>query len=329
MRPVRCLPLALLALLSACGSGPTTPAGSPPAHAEPIAHESELLKLTLTPQAQQRLGMRTVKVGEGSASAHRQVAGEIVVPPSGAGGVPTGSTANLQQIGAQQAAADGEVARAAAQLRLARIALARAEALVREEAGSIRARDEAAAALATADAALGAAQAQRRLLGPSIAAMANQALLWVRVSVFSSDLEGLDKAAAAQVSQLGENASPRDARPVNAVPSANATAGTVDLFYALPNADRRFRVGQRVAVALPLRGQSTGLAIPSTAILRDIYGGEWVYQRTAKDVFVRQRVAVASEADGRALLANGLTRGAEIVTDGAAELFGTEFGAAH
>lgn len=64
----------------------------------------------------------------------------------------TGSLSNLQQIGAQQATADGEVARTQAQARLARIALNLAEALVREETGSVRARDEAAAALGAAQA---------------------------------------------------------------------------------------------------------------------------------------------------------------------------------
>lgn len=326
---MRYIPLALIVSLSACGSGSKPPAAAAPSHAEPVAHESELLKLTLTPQAQQRLGIRTAKVSDGQAAATRQLAGEIVVPPSGPGGVPTNSTTNLQQIGAQQAAADGEVARASAQVRLARIALARAEALVREEAGSIRARDEAAAALATADAALGAAHAQRRLLGPSVASLNKQSLLWVRVSVFGSDLNGLNRSASAQVAALGDSAGQRSARPVQAIPSANATAGTVDLFYALPNGDHRFRVGQRVAVALPIQGDAKGLVLPAGAILRDIYGGEWVYKRTAENSFVRQRVAVASETNGQALLSRGLAQGDDIVTDGAAELFGTEFGAAH
>lgn len=74
-------------LLAGCGSDPSQPA-APPAHAETIAHETELLKLTLTPQAQQRLGIGLARVGGGSASAVRQVAGEIVVPPTSANGVP-------------------------------------------------------------------------------------------------------------------------------------------------------------------------------------------------------------------------------------------------
>jgi hypothetical protein len=315
-------------LLAGCGDKTTKPP-APPAHAETIAHESELLKLTLTPEAQHRLGIGLVRAGGGSAIATREVAGEIVVPPISANGVPVNSTTNLQQIGSQQAAADAELARATAQARLARIALDRAESLVREEAGSVRARDEAAAALAAAQAALGAARQQRRLLGPAVASLGSQAVLWVRASVFGSDMGIVRREAAAMVRTLGDAGAPRSASPVQAPPSANTGAGTVDLYYAIDNRDRTFRVGQRVAVDLPLAGQTEGLSVPSPAILRDIHGGEWVYQRTAPNTFVRQRVEVVSESGGRALLARGLSAGAQVVTDGAAELFGTEFGAAH
>jgi membrane fusion protein, multidrug efflux system len=315
-------------LLAGCGSDPSNPPASP-SHAKIIAHETELLKLTLTPEAQQRLGIGLVRVGNGVTSAQRQVAGEIVVPPTSANGVPVNSLTNLQQIGSQQAAAEAELARASAQARLTRIALDRAEGLVREEAGSIRARDEAAAAMAAAQAALGAARQQRQLLGPAVASLGSQSTLWVRASVFGSDVGNVRRDDAATVRPLGEGGAPRSARPVQAPPSANTIAGTVDLYYAVDNRDRAFQVGQRVSVDLPLSGQTEGLSVPSAAILRDIYGGEWVYQKTAANTFVRQRVEVASEGDGKATLARGLIPGAEVVTDGAAELFGTEFGAAH
>jgi multidrug efflux pump subunit AcrA (membrane-fusion protein) len=324
MRLSLLLPLAL----AGCSSEPSKPP-IPPAHAETIAHETELLRLNLTPQAQQRLGIALARVGGGSTSATREVAGEIVVPPTSANGVPVNSTTNLQQIGSQQAAADAELARATAQARLARIALNRADALVREEAGSVRGRDEAAAALAAAQAALGAARQQRQLLGPAVASLGSQPVLWVRASVFGSDVGNVRRDGAATIRMLGDGGAPRSGRPVQAPPSANTNAGTVDLYFAVDNRDRAFRVGQRVSVDLPLAGQTAGLSVPSAAILRDIYGGEWVYQKTAPNTFVRQRVEVASESGGRALLARGLAAGAQVVTDGAAELFGTEFGAAH
>lgn len=317
-----------LPLLGSCGPEAAKPA-APPAHSEVVGHETELLRLTLTRQAQRRLGIETTRIGADSAGARRETSGEIVVP-AGAGGVPTSSLSNVAQIGTQQIAADGEIARSRAQSGLARVALARADALVREEAGSIRARDEAAAALATAQAAVDAAIAQRRLLGPAVGTMAKMARVWVRVPVFGTDMGAIERGRAVDIRPLGADGPPRAARPVEAPPSANAVAGTVDLYFALDNRDRAYRIGQRVAVALPLAGRAeTGLAVPTSAIVTDIYGGDWVYQRTTPDSFVRRRIEIASTADGRAILSRGLSRGDEIVTVAAAELFGTEFGVAH
>lgn len=315
-------------LLTACGGEPAAPA-KPPVHSEAIAHETELVRLKLTPEAQNRLGIVTERIGTGTASAMRMTSGEIVIP-AGGGGAPINSASNLQLLAAQQVAADGELARARAQLALARVAYDRASALVDEEAGSIRARDEATAALGAAKAAADAAAAQRRLLGPAVASLGNQRYVWVRVPVFGSDLAGLQEGKSALVSPLGQDGAKRSARPVDAPPSANAVAGTVDLYFALDNRDRAYRVGQRVSVALPLAGgRSEGLSVPTSAILRDIYGGEWVYAKTEADTYVRQRIEVAATEGGRAILSRGLRPGTLVVTAGAAELFGTEFGVAH
>lgn len=316
-----------LLLLPACGEK-TTPSAPPPAKAQAVAQEAELLRLTLTPQAVARLGIATIKVGAGKAGMMRETSGEIVVP-NGAGGVPTGSLSNLAQIGTAQAAADGEVERSRAQVRLARIALNRATQLVAEEAGSVRARDEAAAALTTAQAQASVAVQQRRLLGPSVSALGRQPTLWVRVSASGTDIAAINRTATALVSPLGASDAGYSARPIQAPPSANAIAGTVDLYYAIDNRDQRWRVGQRVAVRLALGQVQHGLAVPAAAILRDIYGGEWVYAQTAPGTYVRQRVEIASTGVDGAIVARGLRPGMEIVTTGAMELFGTEFGVAH
>jgi hypothetical protein len=60
--------------------------------------------------------------------------------------------------------------------------------------------------------------------------------------------------------------------------------------------------------------------------LYDIHGGTWVYEQTAPQTFVRRRVEVQFIDQERAILAQGPSAGAKIVTQGAAELFGTEFG---
>ena len=66
--------------------------------------------------------------------------------------------------------------------------------------------------------------------------------------------------------------------------------------------------------------------MPWSAVVLDIYGGTWVYERTAEHEFVRRRVVVDFVVADRAALSQGPDAGAEVVEQGAAELFGTEIG---
>ena len=61
-------------------------------------------------------------------------------------------------------------------------------------------------------------------------------------------------------------------------------------------------------------------------VLVDVHGGEWVYAALGDHVFERRRVAVARTQGTDVVLAQGMEPGVRIVTAGAAELFGTEFG---
>ncbi len=72
--------------------------------------------------------------------------------------------------------------------------------------------------------------------------------------------------------------------------------------------------------------EAESLVVPWAAVLYDIHGTTWVYEKTAKTVFRRRRVLVRYTTDDLAVLAAGPKVGTEVVVDGAAELFGTEFG---
>jgi hypothetical protein len=86
------------------------------------------------------------------------------------------------------------------------------------------------------------------------------------------------------------------------------------------------RPGERVHVRLASRAAETATLIPTSALLHDIHGGTWVYERTAPQVFARRRVEVQDTVGGLALLTRGPQVGAQIVATGAAELYGIEFG---
>ncbi len=66
--------------------------------------------------------------------------------------------------------------------------------------------------------------------------------------------------------------------------------------------------------------------MPRDSVLYDYHGGTWVYVKTESHTYARKRVLIDYQVDDVAVLIEGPTAGAEVVTTGAAELFGTEFG---
>lgn len=320
--------MGLCAGLAACGADkPAASANTAASKAEPVAHESELLRLTLSADAERQLGISTASVDEASLPASLLAHGEILLPAAG-GGIPLSTASDLALLATNQARADGDLLRAQAQFDIAQRNANRAQALVREQAGSERLRDEALAAFAVARGDLETARQQRRQLGPAIADMNTTALRWVRVSISATDLPRVDRNAAATIQALnaGAQAQTFEALPVSAPPSANAQAGSLDLYYALRDSGSAFQMGQRVAVSIAQNSISKGLVVPSSAVLRDINGGEWVYRSLGERRYERRRIEVIRTQGQRVLLARGLSSGEQVVMAGATELFGTEFG---
>ena len=80
---------------------------------------------------------------------------------------------------------------------------------------------------------------------------------------------------------------------------------------------------------LPLKTSGQGLVVPAAAVLYDIHGDTWVYEDLGGNAYARRRIQVARHAGDLAVITRGIAEGTKVVTDGAAELFGTEFGAGH
>jgi RND family efflux transporter MFP subunit len=238
--------------------------------------------------------------------------------------------------------------------------LDRAEQLLRDKAGSVRQVEEAREQLRLAESALKAAReklervirspmeadtsvaitspddgmiqkvhvgAGQKVAGSTaLFEIASLSTVWVRVPVYVGDLGAINRGQAAQIHNLGDSpGSPiLSAKPIAAPPSANPNAATVDLYFQLPSA-AAFRPGQRVGVTLQLLGSQESLVVPDSAIVRDIHGSEWVYENSAPQQYVRRRVEVRYVSGGQAVLARGPASGAQVVVEGAAELFSTEF----
>lgn len=154
--------------------------------------------------------------------------------------------------------------------------------------------------------------------------------IWIKVPVYAGEKHLIDLKRAASIEPLGgDGAAPKTAEPVPAPPTADPQAATVDLYYELPNAGAALRPGERVEVAVALRGEEQSRVIPFSAVEHDIYGGQWVFEQTGEHQYVRRRVQVPYIVDNMAVLESGPAEGAKIVIEGTAELWGTEFGASH
>jgi len=238
----------------------------------------------------------------------------------------------------------------------------RARQQMRDGSGSQRAAEEALADLAVGDAGLKAARDRLALASravnasgaiPLVAPLA--ALLrtlhaipgqtvsagaplfdllalktvWLKVPLYAGDIDTIDRRARAEVVPLGVDSSVRGipATPIAAPATADAGAARIDLLYRITNRDRIFTPGQRVSVRMPLCTTAESLVVPRAAVLYDSFGGTWVYEARDGGTFVRQRVVLADMIGDMAVLRQGPPAGTRVVTIGAAELFGTEFGA--
>ncbi|MEK6325450.1 MAG: efflux RND transporter periplasmic adaptor subunit [Acidobacteriota bacterium] len=374
-----------------CGTPRAAEAQKPaaPAKVENAVKEGDLATVTLSPQAEARLGIRTAPVEFTSVTRTRTFGGEVVLPPDStivvsapmAGTILAGASGSAPVAGMMlrkgqavfrllpllaperdaRSLAEKELTDAQTRVDAARVKLDRAEQLLRDKAGSVKQVEQAREDLTLAEHALKAAREkkERILRAPlegdtSIAVMAPEdgmvqkvhagtgqkvagstplfeiaslKSIWLRVPVYVGDLASLDRRQAAKVHNLGDSRrSPiLSARPIEAPPTANVNASTIDLYYALPAAGP-FRPGQKVGVTLTLLGAEESLVVPHSAIIRDVHSGEWVYENTVPQTYVRRRVEVRYVTGTQAVLARGPAAGTKVVITGAAELFGTEFG---
>jgi RND family efflux transporter MFP subunit len=264
-----------------------------------------------------------------------------------------------------QIIADGEVQQGESQVEAAEIALDRARRLFADKVGSQRDVDDAVARRDIAQKALQAARERKEQLdqltldeeseqasdvpvlaphdgilrnvtssvgqvvsvGAPLFEVVNLETMWVRAAVYPGLSAQVDRQRNAIIRKLGQDSAEVQVTPIAAPPSGDSLATSVDIFFELSNEAGQFSPGEPVEVILPLVGETESRVVPRAAILRDIHGIAWVYVNSTEHEFRRQRAEVEFTTDEWAVLSEGPEVGSLVVTDGVAELFGTEFGA--
>ncbi|KRE53094.1 hypothetical protein ASG92_05935 [Arthrobacter sp. Soil736] len=81
-----------------------------------------------------------------------------------------------------------------------------------------------------------------------------------------------------------------------------------------------------VTTAKVTKGTGSALEIPYGSLVYDATGKTWVYTNPESRTYIRAAVTVDRITGNRVLLRSGPPAGTDVVTVGAAELFGAEFG---
>ena len=374
------------------GAGNTSATKDAPAKIENPTEESKLTTITLTPRAEERLGIETATAMYRSMPGFMELGGEIIAPPGTEIKVsaPLAGTIHLKSKG-QSIYAGANVKKGQEIMRLllmppeqdligaqeqvvakqveydvAQANLVRAEQMFKDGATSEKALQKAQAELASAQASLSEAKGKLNLLngtgngsddnglstlvleapidgilyhlyvasGQTVPAstalfdVVSQKPVWIRVPVYSGSLSKIDLNENAVVQSLGakDQTMPTEAEPIQGPPVSNAISASSDLYYQIPNEDSLFRIGERVRVKLILKSEGMGLVVPFSSIVYDMYGGTWVYVKTAPQSYSRQRVEISRIIDDVAVINRGIQENDQVVATAVAELYGTEFG---
>ncbi len=383
---------AVVLLIASCSGGEPPTQKESPAHVENPVSESKLATVTLTPAAEERLGIETAVASYQPLPGYLELGGEIIALPGTAVRVsaPVAGTVLLLRSGAAVQAGSvvkrgqeimrllllpaekdlvgtwEDVAVKQVEYEVAQAKVKRTETLLKDNAISLKAHQEAVAASAVANAALKAAKAKLTLLsgsgfdseaidqstlvikspiggvvqdifvasGQAVPASTNlfeivsQKPVWIRVPVYSGHLAKIARDKAARVFSLGAGgeSASDEAQPVKGPLLSDSQSASSVLFFRCENSEGRYRIGERVTVKLTLVTESESLVIPWSSIVHDIYDGTWVYVKTAPHTYSRRRVGVSRIVDDLAVIERGLEAGDEVVTTAVAELYGTEFG---
>jgi RND family efflux transporter MFP subunit len=382
--------IALLASLPNCTGSENSQAVRPEAPAKlngPVIKEADLGTISLTAEAENRLGIRLEEARFGAGAEARRFSGEVtpqlgrtfVVSSSVAGTVQAASD-SIPAVGSfvrkgqaifrltplvasardMEVTADAELNQARTRLETARMRKARADKMLADEVGTVRAVEEAQQEVELAATAVQAAETRVRQIqsapleadvqmvvrvpedgilrqvfaasgqtlsaGTPLFEVADLRSVWIRVPVYAGEASAIVTNSPVTVQALNGSGRSWTAQPVTAPPSGDPASSTIHLYYQMSNEALRFRPGEKLTVTIRGVGSRDWLTVPQAAIVFDTQGGTWVYESLGERRYARRRVDVDRTVSGTAYLASGIAAGTKVVTDGAAELWGFEFG---
>jgi multidrug efflux pump subunit AcrA (membrane-fusion protein) len=310
--------LILAGLLAACGQTASPKAKIEPAKVEPTG-EGDLKRLVLTEDAVRRLAIKTDQVRDAQVARKRVIGGEVMAVPEAS------TTLTASSAGTIAAPTSGSIPAIGTQLSSGQIILR-----LIPSGGTSKTPVDLKAPRAAVLTRMNVAAGQTVEAGQQLFEVADTSKVLVHVPVYMSDLDKVDRSQPASVLPLaqGDTASPGITANLVEQPSVGTTqTATQGLYYMVDSANHGLIPGRRVRVEFTLTGGGAQQkVIPYASVIYDLKGDTWAYMNPAPLTFVRGHIAVDYIEGDLAVLSDGPAAGTAVVTDGAAELYGTETG---
>jgi hypothetical protein len=151
---------------------------------------------------------------------------------------------------------------------------------------------------------------------------------WVAVALTPAEWERVAKDKPARVLPLFTREALKKevlAQPAASPPREDARRSMLTVYYALAGQDHGLTLNQRMRVELPLSGsEEKHRVVPYSAVYYDAKGNAWVYLNPKPYVYERQLVQVERVAGDLAVISEGPAVGTQVVSTGAAMLYGAE-----
>jgi cobalt-zinc-cadmium efflux system membrane fusion protein len=146
--------------------------------------------------------------------------------------------------------------------------------------------------------------------------VADLSRMWVMAQIFGADLASVHTGDSAQV-ELDDGSQSLPGKVDNIAAQVNSDTRAVTVRVAVANPGEILKKQMYVRVHLQAKQTSTGLLVPSSAILRDDENLPFVYVMQRDGSFARRHVTVGYRSGDRNDITEGLKAGEKIVVDGA------------
>jgi cobalt-zinc-cadmium efflux system membrane fusion protein len=144
--------------------------------------------------------------------------------------------------------------------------------------------------------------------------LADLSRMWVMTQVFGADLASVKVGDSADIDAGNDDKLPGKVDNIAALVDPSTRA--VGVRVVAENSRGLLRKQMYVRVLIHAQEESSGVLVPTSAILRDDENLPFVYLAQADGGFARQRIALGNRVENRYEISEGLKSGDQVMTDG-------------